>query len=222
MDLLMLHTFCRKYLILTRKKRKYILEELLVLCKSDASWQSLLSFCQTRIKLSQNPLLVRKARCWLYTILNLMVLTQCLAVGEEERIVRSCGWLPNPAGMEDRDCFTRTGTHQVRQVTGRAARCLHPVYYRGDEYLCRQLTLLLRWWCTTACVGRTAATRPAGRPPPSSSPASRPPSSCCRSDWCQQTCSAQTGGISLQTTVVDSPAGGDRTISTPLQQWCRV
>jgi len=29
------------------------------------------------------------------------------------RIRRSCGWLPNSDSMKDRDCFTRTGTHQV-------------------------------------------------------------------------------------------------------------
>jgi len=34
-------------------------------------------------------------------------------VQEEVRVIRSCGWLPNPESMKDRDCFTRTGTHQV-------------------------------------------------------------------------------------------------------------
>jgi len=34
-------------------------------------------------------------------------------VEEETRTIRSCGWLPNPESMKDRDCFTRTGTHQV-------------------------------------------------------------------------------------------------------------
>jgi len=34
-------------------------------------------------------------------------------VADETRTIRSCGWLPNPEGLEDRDCFTRTGTHQV-------------------------------------------------------------------------------------------------------------
>ena len=37
-----------------------------------------------------------------------------IPVKDEMRIIRSCGWLPNPAGLEDRDCFTRTGTHSVR------------------------------------------------------------------------------------------------------------
>lgn len=34
-------------------------------------------------------------------------------VGEDTRVIRGCGWLPNPENMKDRDCFTRTGTHQV-------------------------------------------------------------------------------------------------------------
>jgi len=34
-------------------------------------------------------------------------------VENEERIIRSCGWLPNTESMKDRECFTRTGTHQV-------------------------------------------------------------------------------------------------------------
>jgi len=34
-------------------------------------------------------------------------------IAEETRVIRSCGWLPNPENMKDRDCFTRTGTHQV-------------------------------------------------------------------------------------------------------------
>jgi len=34
-------------------------------------------------------------------------------VQNEERIIRSCGWLPNVESMKDRECFTRTGTHQV-------------------------------------------------------------------------------------------------------------
>lgn len=34
-------------------------------------------------------------------------------IAEEVRVIRSCGWLPNPESMKDRDCFTRTGTHQV-------------------------------------------------------------------------------------------------------------
>jgi len=34
-------------------------------------------------------------------------------IAEEVRVIRSCGWLPNPDSMKDRDCFTRTGTHQV-------------------------------------------------------------------------------------------------------------
>jgi len=34
-------------------------------------------------------------------------------VADETRTIRSCGWLPNPEGLQDRDCFTRTGTHQV-------------------------------------------------------------------------------------------------------------
>lgn len=34
-------------------------------------------------------------------------------VNEETRVIRSCGWLPNDDNMKDRDCFTRTGTHQV-------------------------------------------------------------------------------------------------------------
>lgn len=31
----------------------------------------------------------------------------------EQRVIRSCGWLPNVESMRDRECFTRTGTHQV-------------------------------------------------------------------------------------------------------------
>jgi len=34
-------------------------------------------------------------------------------VQDEMRIIRSCGWLPNPDSLKDRDCFTRTGTHSV-------------------------------------------------------------------------------------------------------------
>jgi len=34
-------------------------------------------------------------------------------VSEEIRVIRSCGWLPNEKSMKGRDCFTRTGTHQV-------------------------------------------------------------------------------------------------------------
>jgi hypothetical protein len=34
-------------------------------------------------------------------------------VADETRTIRSCGWLPNPEALKDRDCFTRTGTHQV-------------------------------------------------------------------------------------------------------------
>jgi len=34
-------------------------------------------------------------------------------VSEEIRVIRSCGWLPNDPDLKDRDCFTRTGTHQV-------------------------------------------------------------------------------------------------------------
>jgi len=29
------------------------------------------------------------------------------------RIIRGCGWLPNPRTMQDRACFTRTGTHEI-------------------------------------------------------------------------------------------------------------
>ena len=36
-----------------------------------------------------------------------------VSVENEERIIRSCGWLPNTESMKDRECFTRTGTHQV-------------------------------------------------------------------------------------------------------------
>jgi len=32
---------------------------------------------------------------------------------EETRVIRSCGWLPNPPNFEGRDCFTKTGTFQV-------------------------------------------------------------------------------------------------------------
>merc|ERR1712045_71045 len=34
-------------------------------------------------------------------------------VKDEMRIIRSCGWLPNPESLADRECFTRTGTHSV-------------------------------------------------------------------------------------------------------------
>jgi len=34
-------------------------------------------------------------------------------VQDEMRIIRSCGWIPNPEGLEERECFTRTGTHSV-------------------------------------------------------------------------------------------------------------
>jgi len=29
------------------------------------------------------------------------------------RVIRGCGWLPNEGSMENRKCFSRTGTHQV-------------------------------------------------------------------------------------------------------------
>jgi len=34
-------------------------------------------------------------------------------VKDQMRIIRSCGWLPNPESLADRECFTRTGTHSV-------------------------------------------------------------------------------------------------------------
>ena len=37
-----------------------------------------------------------------------------ISVEDEQRIIRSCGWLPNVENMKDRECFTRTGTHQVK------------------------------------------------------------------------------------------------------------
>ena len=41
-----------------------------------------------------------------------------ISVEDEQRIIRSCGWLPNVESMRDRECFTRTGTHQVRITCG--------------------------------------------------------------------------------------------------------
>ena len=39
-----------------------------------------------------------------------------VSVQNEERIIRSCGWLPNTESMKDRECFTRTGTHQATYI----------------------------------------------------------------------------------------------------------
>ena len=36
-----------------------------------------------------------------------------LLVDGEVRVHRSCGFVPNVGSTVDRDCFTRTGTHQV-------------------------------------------------------------------------------------------------------------
>ena len=36
-----------------------------------------------------------------------------IPVKDEMRIIRSCGWLPNPESLAGRECFTRTGTHSV-------------------------------------------------------------------------------------------------------------
>lgn len=37
-------------------------------------------------------------------------------VGDEVRIIRGCGWLPNEGSMKDRTCFNRAGTHQIQVV----------------------------------------------------------------------------------------------------------
>lgn len=34
-------------------------------------------------------------------------------VRADVRVIRSCGWIPNPPNLEGRDCYTRTGTNQV-------------------------------------------------------------------------------------------------------------
>jgi hypothetical protein len=35
------------------------------------------------------------------------------SVRADTRVIRSCGWIPNPPNLQGRDCFTRTGTNQV-------------------------------------------------------------------------------------------------------------
>jgi len=35
-------------------------------------------------------------------------------IGEEVRVVRGCGWLPNEGTLAERTCFNRAGTHQVQ------------------------------------------------------------------------------------------------------------
>lgn len=35
------------------------------------------------------------------------------SISDQVRVIRGCGWLPNPESMKDRDCFTRAGTHEV-------------------------------------------------------------------------------------------------------------
>ena len=48
-------------------------------------------------------------------ILSPVFLSLHISVEDEQRIIRSCGWLPNPESMRERQCFTRTGTHQVHR-----------------------------------------------------------------------------------------------------------
>ena len=39
-----------------------------------------------------------------------------ISVGEEVRVVRGCGWLPNEGTLAERTCFNRAGTHQVNSL----------------------------------------------------------------------------------------------------------
>ena len=85
-----------------------------------------------------------------------------LLVDGEVRVHRSCGFVPNVGSTVDRDCFTRTGTHQVEfcksSLISEPGKALYA--------LTLLTTISSRSASTTACAKRTPATSPHFPSPP--------------------------------------------------------
>ena len=37
-----------------------------------------------------------------------------ILVNDNTRVIRACGWIPNDEQFKDRECYTKSGTNQVK------------------------------------------------------------------------------------------------------------